>query len=125
MATGRIWTGSRWTRIQLHVLEQDPDPDLDPLVQFCKTQIRIRGYCGSSTGSRSKTGPVLIFFFVFLNVLRLQTPTEMKMELTQGYRDTSIPQLAPMYLHLDQILSSAPNTKQTPSKHSLTYGLFS
>ena len=73
MVTGRIWTGSRWTRIQISFQEQDPDPDPDPRVQFCKTQIRIRGYCGSSTGSGSKTGLTCFcfFFFLFLNVLRL------------------------------------------------------
>ena len=88
------------------------DPDLDP--RILRIQYRIRVQNGSNFD-----------FFLFLNVLRLQTPTKMKMELTQGYGDTSIPQSAPMYLHLDQILSSAPNTKQTPSKHSVTYGLFS
>ena len=61
MATGRIWTGSRWTRIQIRFL--DLDSDSDPRVQFCRTQIRIRGYCGSSTGSRIQNGSSFDFFF--------------------------------------------------------------
>lgn len=61
MATGRFWTRSRWTRIQIHFQEKDPDSNPDPRVQFYKTRIQIRGYCGSSIGSGSKTALTCFF----------------------------------------------------------------
>ena len=32
IATGRIWTWSKWTQIQIHFHEQDPDLNPDPQV---------------------------------------------------------------------------------------------
>ena len=56
LLVSRDGNGSELDRVQV---------DPDSRVQFCKTQIRICGYCGSSTGSGSKTGPVLISFLYF------------------------------------------------------------